>query len=181
MNHLSKICLLLLITIIPSISFAEQNIFVVDVQAAALRSDYARSILKQATQSDNYTKGVAEFNKLRGEVKSLEDDAKANRLTWSDDQKKTFNQKFDKKLKQVNQLGGQLESATSSLQNRIIQQLTPDIESIVKDIIEEKNIDILMNARSGAVSFQKPEFNITTELTSRLNEVKPPKKQSEEK
>lgn len=181
MNHLSKICLLLLITIIPSISFAEQNIFVVDVQAAALRSDYARSILKQATQSDNYTKGVAEFNKLRGEVKSLEDDAKANRLTWSDDQKKTFNQKFDKKLKQVNQLGGQLESATSSLQNRIIQQLTPDIESIVKDIIEEKNIDILMNARSGAVSFQKPEFNITTELTKRLNEVKPPKKQSEEK
>lgn len=180
MNYISKICLLLIVTIMPSISFAQQNVFVVDVEAAALRTDYARSFLKKVTQSESYTKGISEYNKLRGELKALEDDAKANRLTWSDDQKKTFNGMFDKKVKQVNQLGGQLEAARSSLQNRVIQQLTPDIENIVKDIIEEKKIDILMNARAGAVFFQKPEFNITAELTKKLNEISPPQKQSDE-
>ncbi len=177
MNYIAKICLLFVV-IMPSISFAQQNVFVVDIEAAALRSDYAKSFLKAATKSDNYAKGIAEYNKLRSEFKALEDDAKANGLTWSDEQKKTFNENFDKKVKQVNQLGSQLESARSSLQGRVIQQLTPDIENIVKDIIEEKKIDLLMNAR--AVFFQKPEFNITSELTKKLNEIKPPQKQSDE-
>ena len=156
------------------LSIAQQNVFVIDIEAGALRSDYAKDVLKQATDTENYKKGIAAYNQLRAEFKGLQDDAKANGLTWSDEQKKTFNVKIENKLKEVNQLGGQLDSARNSLQGRVIQELTPDIEKIVQEIIEEKNIDILMNART--VSFVKPEFNITAELTKKLNVLKAAKK-----
>ena len=84
--------------------------------------------------------------------------------------KNTFNAQIEQKLKAVNQLGGQLESAKNSLQGRVIQQLTPEIEKIVQAIIEEKNVDVLMNSK--AVYFQKPEFDITAELTEKLNALK---------
>jgi Skp family chaperone for outer membrane proteins len=146
---------------------AQQNVYVIDIEAGALRSDYANEFLKNATNTDNYKNGIAEYNKLRTEFEALQADAKTNGLTWSDEQKKSFNVKIEQKLKEVNQLGGQLESARNTLQGRVIQELTPDIEKIVQQIIEEKNVDVLMNSR--AVYFQKPEFNITSMLTEKLN------------
>ena len=174
MSFIVRLCLFFIVASMSQLSIAQQNVFVIDIEAGALRSDFAKDFLKKATDTENYTKGIAAYNKLRAEFKALQDDAKANGLTWSDEQKKTFNLKIEKKLKEVNQLGGQLDSGRNVLQSRVIQDLTPDIENIIQEIIEEKNVDVLMNAR--AVYFQKPEFNITAELTKKLNVLKASKK-----
>ena len=170
MSFIVRVCLFCIVVSISSISIAQQNVFVVDIEAGALRSDFAKDFLNKATSTENYKNGVAEYNKLRGEFKALQDDAQTNGLTWSDEQKNTFNGELEQKLKEINQLGGQLESARSSLQGRVIQELTPDIEKIIQAIIEEKNVDILMNSK--AVYFQKLEFDITAELTEKLNVLK---------
>ncbi|MFT4845846.1 MAG: outer membrane protein [Cellvibrionaceae bacterium] len=170
MSFIVKLCLFCFVVSISNISIAQQNVFVVDIEAGALRSEFAKDFLNKATSTENYKNGIAEYNKLRTEFKALQDDAKANGLTWSDEQKKTFNGQIEQKLKVVNQLGGQLESARNSLQGRVIQDLTPDIEMIVQAIIEEKNVDVLMNSK--AVYFQKPEFDLTAELTEKLNALK---------
>jgi outer membrane protein len=170
MSFIVKLCLFCFVVSIPNISIAQQNVFVVDIEAGALRSEFAKNFLNKATSTENYKNGIAEYNKLRTEFKALQDDAKANGLTWSDEQKKTFNGQIEQELKVVNQLGGQLESARNSLQGRVIQDLTPDIEMIVQAIIEEKNVDVLMNSK--AVYFQKPEFDLTAELTEKLNALK---------
>lgn len=170
MSFIVKLCLFCFVVSISNISIAQQNVFVVDIEAGALRSEFAKDFLNKATSTENYKNGIAEYNKLRTEFKALQDDAKANGLTWSDEQKKTFNGQIEQKLKVVNQLGGQLESARNSLQGRVIQDLTSDIEKIVQAIIEEKNVDVLMNSK--AVYFQKPEFDLTAELTEKLNALK---------
>ena len=170
MSFIVKLCLFCFVVSISNISIAQQNVFVVDIEAGALRSEFAKDFLNKATSTENYKNGIAEYNKLRTEFKALQDDAKANGLTWSDEQKKTFNGQIEQKLKVVNQLGGQLESARNSLQGRVIQDLTPDIEMIIQAIIEEKNVDVLMNSK--AVYFQKPEFDLTAELTEKLNALK---------
>jgi outer membrane protein len=170
MSFIVKLCLFCFVVSISNISIAQQNVFVVDIEAGALRSEFAKDFLNKATSTENYKNGIAEYNKLRAEFKALQDDAKTNGLTWSDEQKKTFNGQIEQKLKVVNQLGGQLESARNSLQGRVIQDLTSDIEKIVQAIIEEKNVDVLMNSK--AVYFQKPEFDLTAELTEKLNALK---------
>lgn len=170
MSFIVKLCLVCIVVSISNISMAQQNVFVIDIEAGALRSDFAKEFLDKATSTENYKNGIAEYNKLRTEFKALQDDAKTNGLTWSDEQKNTFNVQIEQKLKAVNQLGGQLESARNSLQGRVIQELTPDIEAIVQAIIKEKDVDVLMNSK--AVYFQKPEFNITAELTEKLNVLK---------
>ena len=170
MSFIVKLCLFCFVVSISNISIAQQNVFVVDIEAGALRSEFAKDFLNKATSTENYKNGIAEYNKLRAEFKALQDDAKTNGLTSSDEQKKTFNGQIEQKLKVVNQLGGQLESARNSLQGRVIQDLTSDIEKIVQAIIEEKNVDVLMNSK--AVYFQKPEFDLTAELTEKLNALK---------
>jgi outer membrane protein len=170
MSFIVKLCLFCIVISISNISIAQQNVFVVDIEAGALRSEFAKDFLNKATSTENYKNGIAEYNKLRAEFKALQDDAKTNGLTWSDEQKNTFNGQIEQKLKAVNQLGGQLESARNSLQGRVIQDLTPDIEKIVQAIIEEKSVDVLMNSK--AVYFQKPEFDLTAELTEKLNALK---------
>jgi outer membrane protein len=170
MSFIVKLCFIGIVASMSNISIAQQNIFVINMEAGALRSDFAKDFLEKATNTENYKNGIAEYNKLRGEFKALQDDAKTNGLTWSDEQKNTFNAQIEQKLKAVNQLGGQLESAKNSLQGRVIQELTPAIENIVQAIIEEKNVDVLMNSK--AVYFQKPEFDITAELTEKLNALK---------
>lgn len=167
MSFIVKSCLFFIVVSMSQLSIAQQNVFVIDIESGALSSDYAKNLLKKATDTENYKKGISAYNKLRAEFKGLQDDAQANGLTWSDAQKTTFNVKIENKLKEVNQLGGQLDSARNSLQSRIIQDLTPDIEKIIQEIIIEKKVDVLMNAR--AVYFQKPEFSITAELTKKLN------------
>ncbi len=163
MSFIVKLCLFCFVVSISNISIAQQNVFVVDIEAGALRSEFAKDFLNKATSTENYKNGIAEYNKLRAEFKALQDDAKTNGLTWSDEQKKTFNGQIEQKLKVVNQLGGQLESARNSLQGRVIQDLTSDIEKIVQAIIEEKSDDLLMNSK--AVYFKKLEFDLTAELT----------------
>ena len=170
MSFIVKLCLFCFVVSISNISIAQQNVFVVDIEAGALRSEFAKDFLNKATSTENYKNGIAEYNKLRAEFKALEDDAKTNGLTWSDEQKNTFNGQIQQKLKAVNQLGGQLDSARNSLKGRVIQDLTPDIEKIVQAIIEEKSVDVLMNSK--AVYFQKPEFDLTAELTEKLNALK---------
>jgi outer membrane protein len=170
MSFIVKLCLFCIVFSISTISIAQQNVFVIDIEAGALRSDFAKDFLNKATSTENYKNGIAEYNKLRAEFKALQEDAKTNGLTWSDEQKNTFNGQIEQKLKAVNQLGGQLESARNSLQGRVIQELTPDIEAIVQALIEEKNVDVLMNSK--AVYFQKPEFDMTAELTEKLNALK---------
>jgi hypothetical protein len=136
MSFIVKLCLFCFVVSISNISIAQQNVFVVDIEAGALRSEFAKDFLNKATSTENYKNGIAEYNKLRAEFKALQDDAKTNGLTWSDEQKKTFNGQIEQKLKVVNQLGGQLESARNSLQGRVIQDLTSDIEKIVQAIIQ---------------------------------------------
>lgn len=170
MSFIVKLCLFCIVVSISNVSIAQQNVFVVDIEAGALRSEFAKDFLNKATSTENYKNGIAEYNKLRAEFKALEDDAKTNGLTWSDQQKNTFNDQIQQKLKAVNQLGGQLDSASNSLKGRVIQDLTPDIEKIVQTIIEEKSVDVLMNSK--AVYFQKPEFDLTAELTEKLNALK---------
>jgi hypothetical protein len=130
MSFIVKLCLFCFVVSISNISIAQQNVFVVDIEAGALRSEFAKDFLNKATSTENYKNGIAEYNKLRAEFKALQDDAKTNGLTWSDEQKKTFNGQIEQKLKVVNQLGGQLESARNSLQGRVIQDLTSDIEKM---------------------------------------------------
>lgn len=88
MSFIVKLCLFCFVVSISNISIAQQNVFVVDIEAGALRSEFAKDFLNKATSTENYKNGIAEYNKLRAEFKALEDDAKTNGLTWSDEQKK---------------------------------------------------------------------------------------------
>jgi outer membrane protein len=156
-----------LVLVFSSLSYAQQNIAVIDIETAAIRSDYAKSEIEKLKQSDTFKKNLDEYNALGKEFQALQKEGQANGLTWSDEQKQAHKKKMEEKVVLLNKIGGQLDAEKAAVDKRIQQELTPRIEKIVPEIIKNKKIDLLL--KSQAAYFVIPEYNITQDLIDRLN------------
>ncbi len=157
------------ILIFSGVVIAQQAIAVIDIERAAIQSNYAKSSIKKLQESDTFKKNLDLYKRLGGEFKALQNDGKTNGLTWSDEQKAAHTSKLEKKLAEINKVGGQLDSEKAAVERRIQKELTPKIEKIVPEIIKDKKLGLLLNSR--AVYFRTPEYDITQELTDRLNKL----------
>lgn len=157
--------------LLPGLVFAQQNqnIAVIDIEAAAINSDYAKSEIKKLRESKTFKANLTELERLKKEFNSLQEEAKANSLTWSDDQKKAHRKKLKEKVTEVNKVGGQLDAEKAAVDKRIQKELIPKIEEIVPKFIEEKKLGLLINAR--AAYYRTPDFDITQDLIDRLNKL----------
>ena len=70
----------------------------------------------------------------------------------------------------LKKIGNKLDSEKAAVENRIQKELTPKIEEIIPQIIKDKKLGLLVNAR--AAYFRTPEFDVTQELIDRLNQLK---------
>ncbi len=155
------------IIVFSSMAVAQQAIAVIDIERAAIQSDYAKNSIKKLQDSDTFKQNLAVYKRLGGEFKAMQKDGQTNGLTWSDEQKAAHTSKLEKKLAEINKIGGQLDSEKAAVERRIQKELTPKIEKIVPEIIKDKKLGLLLNSR--AVYFRTPEYDITQELIDRLN------------
>jgi outer membrane protein len=150
-----------------SLALSQEKVAVVDIEAAAINSDFAKKAIKDLNNSATFKKNGETYNNINNEIKKMQDDAKANGLTWSDEDKKIYNVKLEEKIKNLKRARAQLDQEQANVEQGIQKELTPKIEKIIPEIIKEKNIGLLINAR--AAYFRTPEFDITKELIDRLN------------
>ncbi|MGH1486282.1 MAG: OmpH family outer membrane protein [Cellvibrionaceae bacterium] len=155
--------------LLPGIIFAQSNIAVIDIEAAAINSNYAKSSIAKLKDSETFKKNLEQYNLMGKEFQALQEEGKTNGLTWSDEQKKTHRKKLEIKVAELNKVGGRLDAEKAAVEARIQKELTPKIEEIVPKIIKEKQIGLLINAR--AAYFRTPDFDITKELINRLNKL----------
>ena len=153
--------------LLPGFVLAQQKIAVINIEAAMLNSDYAKESIKKLKEKSSYKSKLDEYARLRKEFQALNEDAKTNGLTWSDKQKLAHKEKIEAKVQVINQVGSQLEAENVAVEKGIQQELTPKIEKIVSEMIKEKELGLLINAR--ASYFHTPDFDITTQVIERLN------------
>jgi len=161
------LCILLFLFTAP---FAvAQKIAVINIDKAAIESDYAQGEIKNLLESDGYKKQVEAYKGLRAEVEALQKEGKANELTWSEDQNKEQLNKIRSRVNQLQTLGGEIENAKSVVNRRLLKELTPKLKKIINDMILEKKLDLLLNAQ--AAHYVAPGSDLTKELTERLNKL----------
>ncbi len=145
------------------------NIAVIDIEGAVAKSNYAQKARKDLENSKSFQDMRTRYNELGKQLEAMEKDAKANGLTWSKEQKESHNQSAKEKLLEIKKINRQLDSEVNEINKKMAQELNPRIDTIVNDIIKEKNIGLLLKA--GAVHFATPGFDITEELLERLNKT----------
>ena len=145
------------------------NIAVADLDRALRISNYSLKQYKILQADENYKQLIEKINGIREEIESIKKDGETKSLTWSESQKQEHVQKGQKKVAEINNLASQELSVRRRLDSSIHQELTPQVEKIVNDIIEEKSIGLLLKSQS--VHFYTPTFDITEEIVKRLNAV----------
>jgi len=145
------------------------NIAVADLDRALRISNYSLKQYKILQADENYKQLIEKINGIREEIESIKKDGETKSLTWSESQKQEHVKKGQKKVAEINNLASQELSVRRRLDSSIHQELTPQVEKIVNDIIEEKSIGLLLKSQS--VHFYTPTFDITEEIVKRLNAV----------
>jgi Skp family chaperone for outer membrane proteins len=145
------------------------NIAVADLDRALRISDYSLKQYKALQADENYKQLIRSINALREEIESIKKNGETKSLTWSESQKQEHLQKGQAKVAEINNLASQELNVRRQLDSSIHRELTPQVESIVNEIIEEKSIGLLLKAQ--AVHFYTPTFDITEEIVERLNAV----------
>jgi outer membrane protein len=149
------------------LAFSAENIAVVDLERALRASNYSLKQYKILQTDGNYKSLISKIKETRASLGRLQKESDTKSLTWSDEQKKVHQQKGQTTYAELNNLASQEATISSRLDASIQKELAPKVQTIVNQIIKDKNIGLLI--RSQAVYFRTPEFDITEELVKRLN------------
>lgn len=165
----TMLSVLVLIALTPVLAHAQQNIAIIDIEGAALNSEYAKQQRKILEQNESFKQKRTQYSELGKNLQGMEQDAKTNGLTWSQEQKKAHNSEAKSKLNELNKLGQELDAEVKKMNATIAKELNPKIDAIVKAMLKEKNIGLLL--KPNTVHFASPGFDLTPELLERLNKA----------
>lgn len=156
---MKKYCLLLLCFFMSAASIAQEKIVVLDPDASMFNSDYAKSRIDTLEKDPGFTTLIDRLNALRNELNTLQETAKVNGLTWSEEQKQTHRNTMQGKADELNVVRKQLDNQRNTLLNALRRELTPVLRKVVTDLVEEKGFELIIDARSIIYSTEQNTIN----------------------
>ncbi|ELA08308.1 outer membrane chaperone Skp [Moraxella macacae 0408225] len=87
-----------------------------------------------------------------------------------DKQKASIAKQIDTNMKNYEQVSSQIRQTIATSQKEILDKVSPKMQSIMQNLIKQKNIDVLLDNTTETVSFVKAEFDITDDVTHALNQ-----------
>ena len=151
-----------------TVSAAELKVAVVDMERALFMSDAAQAGVKEFEAANK-----ADIEKL----KSLEADLTASQQRlekegdiMSKDERTKLSNDMQQKGQEYQFYVGKLKKQEDAWKRGFLNQQLPELQKILKKIIDEKGYDLVVNAQ--AVVFTSPKADITKLLIERLNSGK---------
>ena len=151
-----------------SVSAADLNIAVVDMERALFMSDAAQAGVKEFEQ--NNKADIDKLKSLEKELTSAKERLDKEGDIMSADQRRTVSNDMQQKGQEYQFYVGKLKKQEDAWKREFLNKQLPEMEKILKKIIDEKGYDMVVNAQ--AVVFTSPKADITKLLIERLNSGK---------
>jgi outer membrane protein len=145
------------------------KIAVVDVQGIVLASDVGKKAMEELEKNKDYAAVKAKVGNFEAELKTLDEKAKSEGLTWGDDKKKENQTKMENLLKERQTALATLNRARETVFMQLLKMMEPGIASALDAVKAAEGIDLVMDARS-AVS-KSSSADISTMVLERLNKI----------
>lgn len=144
---------------------AETKVAVVDFERALFMSDAAKEASKKF-ETDN--KGdIDKLNKLKEELVALQDKTKKEGDVMSDEERRKLSNDFEQKSTEYKFYARNLQQADQNWKNEFFKSQLPELNKLLKAIIDEGGYDVVLQA--GAVVYSSPKTDLTKMLLERLN------------
>ncbi len=163
---LISICLLGALTLSMNLHASGQRIAVLDLQEALLATDKVSRAFEQI--DEQLRSDESRIRQLAEEGRSLQQRLQRDADIMSDSERTRLTQEMQQKVQEYQQRGSQLQQRQQQMRQQVVNDQRPQLESIVNELLEEHNIDILLDRQ--AVHFAKPQFDLTPLVADRLNE-----------
>lgn len=151
-----------------SLSAQANTVAVWNSQVAITNSNYAKAKIV-ATQTSVKTK-QQQLQTYKASIERLQQQYDTQKDTLNDTQKQALAKQIQSNLQNYEQVAGQIQATLSASENDVLQKIAPKIQTITEGLIKQKNIDILLDSRDRNVTFVKPEWDLTNEITQKINE-----------
>lgn len=148
-------------------NFQVTRVAVLDWRAALLGTDQARETFKSIRES--LSQDEQEIRSLADEAKMLQDRLKAGTDTLSADEKRQLSKEIQEKAEEYQFLGQRLQKEQRQRQETYIRGVRPQLDDAVRQVIEEKKIDLLLDRQ--AVTFVHAKLDITQAVIAQLNKM----------
>ena len=167
-SRMFKVALAALVLAFPLASWAQGKIAVVNLQEAILQTDEAQKRLAEIRNQDDYKTDKAEFDRLRKEFEDLAKKFQKDAAVMSQDQQLASRKKLANKQADLEHVGGKLQTAEQSAGQALLQELSPRVQEVLRELIATEGIGLLMPQAS--VIHADPGYSITAKVTDKLNQ-----------
>ena len=168
MSKFLKISLAALAFTLSGAAMAQGKIAVVNLQEAILQTDLAQKRIDDVRNGADYKADKAEFDKLKGEMEALVKDFQKDAAVMSQEQQTAARQKLASKQSDLEHVGGKLQQAEQVAGQALLQELSPKVQEVLRELISTEGIGLLLPRAS--VIHADPGYSITAKVTDKLNQ-----------
>lgn len=104
---------------------------------------------------------------LEKQAKAAKDKLDANRGLASAEQLQQLQEQFKKAFAEYQRRGKEMQQEGLQRQQAFMNEMRPKVDKVVNELIQQEGYDIILNR--GAVSYAKPELDITAKVVELLN------------
>lgn len=158
----------LVLILMANLAFAEGKIVVLDLQEAMLATDMAQERIAGLQEDSEYASLRARIESLEADMRDLQSEAENEGVTWSDEERQRHQRRMESLRSDYESAGNRLQREGQILVQQVAEQLNPRTRTILQELIEEENIDMVLNSQ--AVFHATPDYDITGRVTELLNE-----------
>lgn len=144
------------------------NVAVWNSQVAISNSNYAKT--KIASIEASVKPKQQQLITYKNTIARLQLQFASQQSKLSDSQKQDLAKQIQSNMDNYDQVAEQIQTTLANSEKEVLQRVSPVIKSITDTLIKQKNIDILLDSRDRNVTFVKPEWDLTNEITQKLNE-----------
>lgn len=164
-------CILLCVLGFSAAAMAQGKIAVLDLQQAILNTDEAKAQLEQLRKTDDYAKNKKEADQLRQDYDNLVEQFNKNREVMSAEQETEQAKKINTLKDDFEHVAKKLQQSELEVMQRVFQQMAPQAQQIVSDLIKVEGIGLLLDAK--AALHADIGYSINAKVTDKLNQSQP--------
>jgi outer membrane protein len=155
--------------LLPGSVLAQGKIAVVNLQEAILQSDQAQARLAEVRSQEDYKADKEEFDRLQQELDQLVKDFQKDAAVMSQEQQLAARKRLASKQADLEHVTGKLQQAEQAAGQLLLQQLSPAVQEVLRELIATEGIGLLLQRQS--VIHADPGYSITAKVTDKLNQL----------
>ena len=151
--------------LLPTLALAETRVAIVDMEGIIRASNQANTLREQLRQE--LAPDEVSLRKLSEEGNALKDKLAKEGDFLSGADRDALLEQVKGKYEEFQQLNNRLKQTMQERERAFLDQLRPQVETILQQLVEEEKIDVILNRRN--LIYANPDLDLSAKVLDLLN------------